>query len=430
MKKHMSLIDRKAIETALNQGMSLGSIAKCLERSPSTISREIRRNAEVSLKGCYGRVMNCCVHRRDCDIRHLCNDVSHCRSLCSRCDRCNSVCPDFEEELCPRLLLPPYVCNGCDIRNRCTLKKRFYKGKSAHFSYEKRLRENRTGFNLSPQELRSIDAFFSPLIMQGLSLYSITHQNRDSVPCSESTARRLLGAGVLEARNADLPRSVRFKKRKGKKRVLKVDRKCREGRMYQDFLNFVAQNPDLPVSEVDSVIGSAGGKVLLTVILRNCSLMLAFLRDKNTALSVKNIFSGLYDLLGADLYGAMFRVILTDNGSEFSDPTGIEFSDNGVRKTFVFYCNPQAPQEKPLVENNHTLIRRILPKGASFDDLSQDDVDLMMSHINSYGRAKYNGRSPAEIFISLYGIDALHLLRQRLIPPREICLTKKLISKM
>ncbi|OON84821.1 hypothetical protein B0D78_12420, partial [Pyramidobacter sp. C12-8] len=69
----------------------------------------------------------------------------------------------------------------------------------------------------------------------------------------------------------------------------------------------------------------------------------------------------------------------------------------------MFYCNPQAPQEKPKVENNHTLIRRILPKGTTFDNLSQTDINLMMSHINSYGRKKFNGKSPAEIFINLYG---------------------------
>lgn len=428
MNKHLTLAERKAIESALNRRESLRSIASTVLKSPSTISREIRKHAETVFKGCYGRTANCCLHRYDCSVTSLCNTSPKCRSLCFRCSRCNTMCPDFKEEVCPQLSVPPYVCNGCPNRHRCTLKKRIYSAKSANDSYEKTLHEAREGFNISDAELADIDSFFSPLIKQGQSLYHIIRNNRDTVPCSESTARRLLLSGILEARKIDLPRAVRFKKRKGKRNNMKVDKKCREGRTYNDFLSFSKKHPDMLITEIDSVVGTAGGKVLLTVILRNCNFMLAFLRDKNTAQSVEQIFTMLFTLLGRKRYKSMFQVLLADNGTEFSNPTAIEKDPDGERKSYMFYCNPQAPQEKPKVENNHTLIRRILPKGTTFDNLSQTDINLMMSHINSYGRKKFNGKSPAEIFINLYGEDVLHLLGLELIPPQDICLKRTLLA--
>ena len=157
--------------------------------------------------------------------------------------------------------------------------------------------------------------------------------------------------------------------------------------------------------------------------------MLAFIRERNTAQSVIDIFNDLYTKLAKDVYGKLFGLLLTDNGSEFSNPMAIETEEvTGVIRSKVYYCDPSSPYEKPLVENNHEMIRRILPKGSSFDLLEQSDIDRMMSHINSYGRPKYNGMSPAELFVQMYGEDVLHLLRQEIIPPDNIVLKPSLMK--
>ena len=83
---------------------------------------------------------------------------------------------------------------------------------------------------------------------------------------------------------------------------------------------------------MDSVEGRKGGKVLLTIYFRNCSLMLAFIRDTNTARSVTKIFDQLYELLGHDTFTSLFQVILTDRGSEFTNPMSIEFNKNNERR--------------------------------------------------------------------------------------------------
>lgn len=137
---------------------------------------------------------------------------------------------------------------------------------------------------------------------------------------------------------------------------------------------------------MDSVEGRKGGKVLLTIYFRNSSLMLAFIRDVNTARSVTDIINQLYELLGHEAFVNLFPVILTDRGSEFTNPLAIEFNENNERRTRVFYCDPQRSDQKGGCEVAHEMIRRVLPKGTSFDGLIQDDINLMMSHINSYTR--------------------------------------------
>ena len=91
---------------------------------------------------------------------------------------------------------------------------------------------------------------------------------------------------------------------------------------------------------MDSVEGRKGGKVLLTIYFRNCGLMLAFIRDSNTAKSVTEIFERLYKLLGHSTFTNLFQVILTDRGSEFTNPLSIEFNENDERRTHIFYCDP------------------------------------------------------------------------------------------
>ena len=98
-------------------------------------------------------------------------------------------------------------------------------------------------------------------------------------------------------------------------------------------------------------------------------------------------------------------------------------------KTNVFYCDPSAPYQKGACEVNHELIHRILPKGSSFDDLTQKDIFLMMDHINSYKRKKLNNRSPYEAFSFYYGEDVLRKLGCRPVAAENIILKSKLLKK-
>jgi IS30 family transposase len=216
--------------------------------------------------------------------------------------------------------------------------------------------------------------------------------------------------------------------RKKAKARFKADKICVLGRNYNDFLIFMENQEHSAVVQMDTVEGGKGGKVILTLSFVNSSFMLAYLRDANTSKSVTDIFQKLWEALGKECFMGLFPVILTDNGSEFTDPSAIEFDEGNDRRTNLFCCHPSSPFENGAIENNHEFIRRILPKGTSFDRLRQEnDIQLMLNHINSYKRKKLNNKSPYETFAFLHGEEILRRLGAEFISPQDIVLKPELL---
>lgn len=424
--KHLTLDERYKIQNMLDVKESFSSIAKLLGRDRSTISKEVRNHLAFKQSGGYGRPFNDCKKRTSCE-RHPCTKgCSGCKG--KPCHICLGYCSEYEKEICKRHISKPYVCNGCSKRPSCSLEKRIYSALAANKEYKLTLRETRQGVTITEEEALALDKYISPLILNGQSIHHIVKTNPSEIMFSEKTIYNYMDLGMFTAKNINLPRKVRFKPRKSKHDNIKIDKKCRIGRTYDDFKAYMKDHPDTPIVELDTVIGSVGGNCLLTVHFVGSSLMLAFLRERNTAASVSAIFNSLYDKLGCDRFTKLFPVILTDNGSEFSDPLSLEVDDDGVIRTKVFYCNPSSPYQKGAAENNHEFIRRVLPKGTSFDNLTQKDIDLMMNHINSYKRENLAWHSPYEIFELFYGRDTLDTLGAKRILTQDIILTPKLLK--
>jgi IS30 family transposase len=426
--KHLTDTERLQIEQWLKDGVSIKQIALKLNKSTSTISREIRSRLTVSDKYAPYRIHNRCATRNSCDKRSLCIDKPNCTKLCSTCSYCNALCEDYQEQLCYKLYEPPYVCNGCIEERRCVLRKKYYLHRKAHEAYREMLVESRIGANITEDELLALDEIVSPLVMRGHSVHHIVTHNPDQFEVSEKSIYRYVSGGLLKARNIDMPRVCRIRPRKSKPVVHKVDSSCRIGRTYADFLEFI-QSSGSSVVEIDSVIGRIGGKVLLTLMFKSCDLMLAFIRDRNTSQSVIDVFNYLDRTLGRETFSRLFPACLADNGSEFSNPKALENDAQGDRRTRLYYCDPFSSFQKPNVELNHEFIRKVLPKGRSFDDLSQNDISLMMSHINSYSREKLNDKSPFDAFSFLYGNDILEKLGVNRIPANDILLKPSLLKK-
>ena len=417
MSKHLSLDERMDIEKYLTQNKSFKEIGRLVNKNCTTISKEIKNHYVTKNTGCVGRKFNNCIYRATCPNRG---------KLCTL-----GNCSEFKEEKCPLLNKPPYVCNGCKNKTHCTLTKHFYDSIYSYNEYSDILSEVRKGVLIDQSEIDYLNEILVPLIKdKGQSIHQAVVNNKNKIMCSEKTIYKLIDLGLLKVKNIDLPRKIRFRNRKKKTTVYKVDKHCLEGRRYEDFLAYMKQHPDTPVVQMDSVEGKKGGKVLLTLHFVNCSLMLAFIRDHNDAQSVIDIFNELQKVLGIDKFKELFIVILTDNGSEFSNPTEIEFDTNTKEKrTQIFYCHPSSPHEKGSCEVNHELIRRILPTGTSFDNLTQNDINLMMSHINSYTRKKLNDKSPYDIFSTIYGYDTLNKIGIKKINSNDVNLTPNLLKK-
>jgi len=428
--KHLIQSDRVTIETKLNQGKSFKFIGSELGKDPTTISKEVKNHIIYKKNGAYGRVFNDCMLRNSCSATFICGKPTCHRKTCKFCAEvsCTSSCPDYKHEDCARLSKPPYVCNGCEKRTSCTLEKRLYSASHAHKEYRDVLAESRQGVQLIESEFLRIDSLISPLLWKGQSLHHICLNHQDEIMCDERTLYNYVDLGLFSARNIDMPRKVRMSRRRANKINFKVDKACRIGRTHTDFLSFMAQNPDVPIVEMDSVEGTKGGKVLLTIHFTVPQFMLAFLRDANTSQSVIDNINRLYLELCPDKFSRLFFVMLGDNGSEFSNPKALEFDSQGNRRTNVFYCDPSASFQKGAIENNHEMIRRIIPKGRSMDEYTQDDISLMMNHINSYGRKNLGDKSPYEVFASLYGEEILRRMGAILIRPDEVTLRPSLLK--
>lgn len=426
--KHFTLDERIEIENSLKNSLSFKEIAKNLNRDCTSIAKEIKKHIFISKFGPYGRSFNDCIHRFSCRKTLIC-DASSCKgNYCRFCSKCNSICQDFKKEICPSLLVPPYVCNGCSLLNKCTLQKSLYKANNAQKEYISVLKSSRQGIAVDENEIKRLNSIISPLVLKGQSIHHICSNNTDSIMCSERTIYNYVNFSLFSARNIDLARKVRYRPRRKVSKTFKVDKSCRKNRTYDDFLNFLKLNPDISVVQMDSVEGTKGGKVLLTIHFTEPLFMLAYIRDANTSKSVIDVFNYLYEHLGQDIFKKLFPVILTDNGSEFSNPSAIEFDKDGNRRTQIFYCNPSSPYQKGAAENNHEMIRRIIPKGKNFNQYFQKDINLMMNHINSYGRKKLNDKSPFSLFSFLHGIDVLKKLDAEWITPNEIILQPTLLN--
>lgn len=428
-KERLNDTSRHTILVSLAEQKSISEIAQETGKSYSTIIREIDKHYIVRRTGGGGLPFNECKNRFRCNITSLCDGCFD--RKCKKCNvqRCSTLCQLFSAEKCELLRKPPRVCNGCRKRGLCTLEKHFYDANAAQKEYETVWSESHTGITLSEQEIERIDGIISPLMKQGQSVNCIMADRKDELMISQSTLYRYVDASLFRARNLDLPRKVRFAKRK-KKLTLKINRSCREGRSYEDFKTYMQMHPGTGVVQLDSVEGTKGGKVLLTVHIVSCELMLMFLRDYNDAASVTACIDMLYEKLGRDTFITLFPVFLADNGSEFSDPVRIEFdwSGTGEERSRLFYCNPSAPYQKGSCERNHEFIRQIIPKGTSLSDFQQSDIDLVVDHISSYPRPSLGNKTPYELFSYLYGEDVLYNLGVHRIDPQKVTLRPFLLK--
>ena len=426
--KHLTVADRMFIEDALNEQLPLKEIAKRLGKDPTTISKEVKRNRTdcgIRMK----KEFVTCEHRKGCRKMHICSEL--CIHLCQKCKtrNCYRICPDYKPKACVSLNRFPYVCNGCESSNSCYLRRYQYKAKVADANYKETLSTARQGADITQKELEHLDGLISPLILRGQSIAHIYQNHKHEIGCSARTLYNYVDRQILTIKNIDLPRKVRYKPRKKRRDPGLKDQKYKEGRRFEDFCAYTEEHPEIPIVEMDTVHGGRGGKTLLTMFFRSCSLMIAFIMESCTQPCVKIAIDSLCEAMGTAKFQELFPLILTDNGSEFKAPNELEYDDNGSPRTKVYYCDPLASYQKARLERNHEYIRYVLPKGRSFNNLTQEDVTLMINHINSTARASRNGCNPYQLAQLLLNNILLEKLSLNLIQADKILLKPALLKK-
>ena len=426
--KHLSLEDRIYIENELNKGETFKNIARFLCKDPTTISKEVRahRLSDWYHKGTFYNAHNFCIHRFHCRKTNVCGKIILCDVKCTSCPTCNQTCKDFVKEQCKRLDKAPYVCNGCTKKiNHCTIAQKYrYDARFADRKYREKLSGSRAGINMTKHELRKKDGIVSPLIEQGQSPYQII-TNHPELDMSVRSLYTYLDQGLFTARNIDLKRKVKFRLRKDDSKPSIRNREVFIGRTYA---NFKLLNPDY-FCEMDTVISAKGSnKCILTFYIPETQLFIARLLNRCTEGAVKAAVNELERALGTYDFLSVFNTCLTDRGSEFSDPISLETGINGIERMSIYYCDPMRSNQKGGIEEAHTLLRMIIPKGTVFTHLTQWDIKKCVNHINSYVREGLNGKTPYQASLEKFGPEILRALQLKYIPPDDVILTPKLLK--
>lgn len=181
---------RETIQILLNQGKTFTAIGKAIGKDRTTISKEIRRNRYIK-SNFYDSF----------DIKGINQAV----------------------ENCERLQNKPYVCNNCPNKKFCTKHHLYYEYKLAEQNYQDNLIESRTGIDIKPDTINEIESQIVPLIKdkkQSVNQVYINHS--DILYFSKSTFYKYVDLGIFSLTNADLPKKIKYKKRKHKKLIMKT----------------------------------------------------------------------------------------------------------------------------------------------------------------------------------------------------------------
>lgn len=382
---HLTVQERIIIEKGIENGSTKAAIALTIGKDKSTVGKEIKKHRELVHKSSYK--INC-ANIKNCSHNHVCVN-----------------CADFKPFTCNRRDRSPGACNGCSKYTHCRYDKYRYKADFSHKKYREDLVDSRTGINMSYEECKAMADIIVPLIKAGHSPYHIV-TNHPELNISEKTLYNYIENGIFrEFGLFDIDLRIKTKRKIAKKASNKYkkreDKKYLNGRTYDDFIDYTAENKNLSVVEMDTVYNNGStGPFMQTFKFLDYSFMFIVYQEEKTAKSMIEGVDLLEKILGKDLFSEEVAIIKTDRGSEFCDAEGFEKEENKSRRTRIFYCDPMASGQKGSLENNHKEIRYICPKENDLKDLglnSQEKANLIVSHINSQSKEHLKGKSPLEV---------------------------------
>ena len=383
---HLTVQERIIIEKGIENGFTkAAAIALTIGKDKSTVGKEIKKHRELVHKSSYK--INC-ANMKNCSHNHVCVN-----------------CADFKPFTCNRRDRSPGACSGCSKYTHCRYDKYRYKADFSHKKYREDLVDSRTGINMSYEECKAMADIIVPLIKAGHSPYHIV-TNHPELNISEKTLYNYIENDIFrEFGLLDINLRIKTKRKIAKKDSNKYkkreDKKYLNGRTYDDFINYTAENKNLSVVEMDMVYNNGSTcPFMQTFKFLDYSFMFIVYQEEKTAKSMVEGVDLLEKILGKDLFSEEVAIIKTDRGSEFCDAEGFEKEENESRRTRIFYCDPMASGQKGSLENNHKEIRYICPKENDLKDLglnSQEKANLIVSHINSQSKEHLKGKSPLEV---------------------------------
>jgi len=412
-KKRLTVDDRINLQACIAKNLSWKETNKILKKNRSTIYRELKNYYSIR----DGK--RSCIH---------CVKYDYCKEIGIVVHQGNNY-KCFEAAFCSKLSHFPFVCNNCENRQKCNREKRYYDCINA----ENRSLKNRVGTRkhkrVSEENIEIINEIVSPLIFKGQSIHHIYETNPVlKTICCERTIRRLIYDKYLDAKACDLIRYSRF--RHVTKKLVHDDHYIRNierlfKRTYTDLQRYLKNHPEARVVQFDSVIGKQTDKyAILTITFPKERFQFGMKILKSNPDCVHGKLNEFFNKLGYRKTKEMFPILLADNGIEFNIFHNLEKFD-----IKVYFTNPYRSTDKAECERNHEFIRYIIPKGKTLDNLSQEDINLMFSHINSYVRESNQNKTPFELVKERFGSEFLDFIGIKHVEPNDVVLKPILLKK-
>ncbi|MBS9784504.1 MAG: IS30 family transposase [Oceanivirga sp.] len=384
----MNLKTRIELEIRLRENKSMREIAKLLNISHTTILREIKKN-KIVLRNKKPLELN---YRTDNDI--------------------------LETHPCELLTKSPYVCNGCPryINNHCNYHYVIYKSEEAKNMYKKIKELNNIKINLIKDIQKGL-RLGQPI--SHIHIYLKEKYKDDMV--SLTTIYKWIDKGIIKYTK----KKIKIKNINCTKEKIEYKKRLDflKGKEYEHFLEFT-KGQNINIVEMDLVCGKQGTSgYILTIFIPRIQFLMAYKIKHKTPYEIIKIFDSIESKIGYSMFKKIFGVILTDRGSEFLKYKEIETSKKTLKqRTKIFYCDAGSPTQKSYIENIHRLLRKVYKKGKSLEIVTQDDLNEVVSNINSLIKKKYNNKSPNDMFVETYSKTLLSKLSLRAYTCDEVVL--------
>lgn len=196
--------------------------------------------------------------------------------------------------------------------------------------------------------------------------------------------------GICNIRNIDLPLKVRRKTHKQRVR----QHKRIYGTSIDERPGYVDNRMEFGHWEGDGIVGKNKQGHLITLVERKTGMGLLFNVGDRKATRIVDVLDELEQKFGS-LFSYVFKSITFDNGVEFADCNKMEKH----HRTKIYYAHPYSSWERGTNENWNGIVRRFVPKGSSFDNLQAMDIKRIQNTINSLPRKRFHYHTPKDLFI-------------------------------
>ncbi len=332
--EQLSIEERAMIQTQLEMGYRPAEIATSLNRSPSTICRELRRNG-------------------------------------------------WNRPVRPRVRGRPPVAGG-------------YRAEAAHKRaqactviprVERRLRP---GTPLWDQVRRYLKAGYSPEQIAGT--LAAVHPEAPSLQVSHETIYTAIYAMPRGALRTEVIGWLRFGHAKRRPRARGEDRRGR----IPDMVSIHDRPPEVEERlipghwEGDLIKGAYNRSAVGTLVERTT---LFTVLSKMEDASAESALSGFSQVLNR--IEAQTRLSMTyDQGREMATHQRLTEA-TGVK---VYFADPHSPWQRGINENTNGLLRQYLPKGTDLSQFTQEELDAIAWKLNTRPRKSLGFKCPAELF--------------------------------